>query len=241
MKAPASEQKRLLQLHDLDTKLLRVSHELRTLEAYREMEENKKILKTRLAQLHEAKSEESDARRALAKAEEDVETLRERTIVQRNRLDSGQGSAKELQNIASEIEHLVVRQSNLDDVALEAMDTFESASDKVTKIEEAISDLEKRNEELESQGGVEAQKLKEEIARLREERTNLASNIDSELVETYETLRSTTGGAGVVALEGVRAKGMELEFNAIELNAIRTAQEDDVIISEEHELILVRL
>lgn len=241
MKAPASDQLALLDLQDLDSQLARLRHELRSLPAFKRITEIKTELSGLGQKLTVAKSAQNDAKKALAKAEDDVEEVRNRTILQRSRLDSGQGGPKELQNIAAEIDHLVLRQASLEDIALETMEACDAASDQVQGLLEKEESLQDEKAQLQASGESESAALHKQIDEISEKREKLADSLHDELVETYNELRESTGGAGVVALRGVRSEGTELQFNSAELNRIRTAQPDDVIVSEEHEVILVRL
>ncbi|GMA34100.1 hypothetical protein GCM10025876_03040 [Demequina litorisediminis] len=69
----------------------------------------------------------SDLRREVTKAEDDVQAVRQRADRDRSRLESGTGSAKDLQALQSELEVLARRQSALEDVEIEAMERLETA------------------------------------------------------------------------------------------------------------------
>ena len=70
----------------------------------------------------------SDLGRERARAERDVEQVRQRIDRDRSRLDGGQVSAaRELSNLQSEIESLLRRQSDLEEVVLDAMERRETA------------------------------------------------------------------------------------------------------------------
>ena len=57
-----------------------------------------------------------DVQRELVKSEQDVQLVRDRAVRNQARLDSGQGSAKELQALQHELQSLARRQSELEDV-----------------------------------------------------------------------------------------------------------------------------
>ncbi len=66
---------------------------------------------------------EGDLKREQAKADADVEQVRSRIARDRSRLDAGQvNSPRELENLQSEIESLLRRQSDLEDVELDVME-----------------------------------------------------------------------------------------------------------------------
>lgn len=241
MKAPAADQLRLLDLQELDTALARVNHQLRVLPSAAKVEELQGAAQGLRGELASATSAQTDAKRALDKAEDDVAKVQERAAKQRERLDAGAGGPKELEAIQHELGQLATRQSELEDVALEALEAFEASQAKVAQIEGDIAQNEADLEKYRELASAEAAELSGQREDLATQRADLAGGIDADLLEEYEAARAATGGRGVVALRGVRAEGTELEFSAAELSRIRTAAPDDVLISEEHEVILVRL
>jgi predicted nucleic acid-binding Zn-ribbon protein len=119
VKASPEAQLRLLELADFDAELSRLDHRRRTLP---EIEEADRI-EGRDRELHDEivalEAEEKDFGREQGKAEADVEQVRARVDRDRKRLDGGQvSSARELENLQSEIAPLVRRQSDLEETVL---------------------------------------------------------------------------------------------------------------------------
>ena len=128
MKASPEAQQRLLELADLDAELNRLDHRRRTLP---EIEEADRI-EARDRELHDEivalDAEEKDFGREQGKAEGDVDQVRARVDRDRKRLDDGQvSSARELENLQSEIVSLERRQSDLEEIVLDVMERRESA------------------------------------------------------------------------------------------------------------------
>ena len=128
MKASPEAQLRLLELADLDAELSRLDHRRRTLP---ETEEADRI-EGRDRELHDEivalDAEEKDLGREQGKAEADVEQVQARVDRDRKRLDGGQvSSARELENLQSEIASLVRRQSDLEEIVLDVMERREGA------------------------------------------------------------------------------------------------------------------
>ena len=91
----------------------------------------------------------SDLRRELAKAEADVEQVRVRAARDQARLDSGQGSPKDLQALQSELVALGRRQAELEEVELDVMERLEAhetALTEVTTAHESLADQRARVE-----------------------------------------------------------------------------------------------
>jgi len=115
-KATPQDQKRLLDLQALDTRLDQLAHKRSALAAHARIAE----LDARLADLDTAvaasRTAVGDIRREVTKAEADVQQVRDRAARDQQRLDSGQGTAKDLQALTSELASLARRQSELEEV-----------------------------------------------------------------------------------------------------------------------------
>ena len=82
-----------------------------------------------------ARTELGDIQREVAKAEADVQLVRDRAARDQARLDAGTGSAKDLQAIQHELASLVRRQSELEDVEIEVMERAEDAESAVSQLD----------------------------------------------------------------------------------------------------------
>ena len=60
------------------------------------------------------------------------------------------------------------------------------------------------------------------------------------LVDLYEKIRDTTGGAGAAALLGGACGGCNLSINTVELKRVADLADDEVVRCEECRCILVR-
>jgi len=127
VKASPEAQLRLLELADLDAELGRLDHRRRGLPEHAELsqlEQRDRELRDEVAALE---AREGDLKREQSKADADVEQVRSRISRDRVRLDAGQvNSPRELENLQSEIESLLRRQSDLEDVELDVMERLEA-------------------------------------------------------------------------------------------------------------------
>lgn len=239
--APPQEQRRLLDLQALDTRLARLAHRRRTLPVLATLAE----LAGRGEDLHraqvEARTLAADTRRELTKAEADVDQVRARAARHQATLDSGKGLSRELVALQTELAQLAERQAVLEEIELEIMERMEAAEARVAELEaqeQAIAaDVERGTAERDAAFA----EIDAEIATTRAERDEIAAQLDPELVDLYEYARSRTGGLGVLALRGHRTEGTQVDFSLSELAAIDAAGPDEVIVSEEHGYVLVRL
>jgi uncharacterized protein len=241
VKASPEAQLRLLDLADLDAELGRLDHRRRGLPEHAELsqlEQRDRELRDEVAAL-EASS--GDLKREQSKAEADVEQVTTRIARDRSRLDAGQvSSPKELENLQSEIESLLRRQSDLEDVELEVMERRENtesrlaaARDERKKVADDVQSVTARRDEILADLG-------EQSGKAADGRAAVAAEEPADLIDLYEKLRVQHGGVGAAALRRGQCQGCHLTMNTVDLNAIRAAAPDEVLRCEECRRILVR-
>lgn len=241
VKASPEAQLRLLELADLDAELGRLEHRRRGLPEHAELsglEQRDRALRDEISAL-EARA--GDLKREQAKADADVEQVRTRVTRDRTRLDAGQvSSPRELENLQSEIESLLRRQSDLEDVELDVMERLEAAQ---ARLKEAGSELAVIGTDVDAVAARRDAALAE-IAQLSDvaaqRRAAVVAEEPTDLMELYERLRAQHGGVGAAALRRGQCQGCHLTLNTVDLNAIRAAAADDVLRCEECRRILVR-
>lgn len=241
VKASPEAQLRLLDLADLDAELGRLDHRRRGLPEHAELsqlEQRDRELRDEVAALDAI---EGDLKREQGKAEADVEQVRTRITRDRARLDAGQvSSPKELESLQSEIESLLRRQSDLEDVELEVMERREAAQ---ARLAEAAEERRKVAADIESATARRDEmlaELAEQSGKAADRRTAVAAEEPADLIDLYEKLRIQHGGVGAAALRRGQCQGCHLTLNTVDLNAIRAAAPDEVLRCEECRRILVR-
>ncbi len=238
--APVADQLRLLDVQDADLRLQQARHRRETLPVTEQIRE----LAGRAADLEEDAvargTEVSDLRREVTKAEDDVQAVRLRADRDRGRLESGTGSAKDLQALQSELEVLGRRQSALEDIEIEAMERLETAEKlhgEVRSQRDAIAaDITRLSDERDEQLAA----IDAEIGDIAAERALAVEGIDAALVALYEKLRDHNGGVGAAALRGTQCLGCHMTLNPADLRQIESAAPDAVVRCEECGRILVR-
>lgn len=239
--APAADQRRLLDLQALDTRAARLAHQRRSLPVLATLAE----LDGRAEDLHrsqvEARTIASDTRRELTKAESDVEQVRVRAARHQATLDSGQGLSRELVALQGELAQLAERQSYLEEIELEVMERLEAAEARVADLDAQERSVATDVEHHTKVRDAELATIDTQATQVAAEREALAAQIDAELLDLYEYARRRTGGLGAVALRGHRTEGAQVDFSLSELAAIDAAAPEDVLLSEDHGYVLVRL
>jgi predicted nucleic acid-binding Zn-ribbon protein len=241
VKASPHAQLRLLELADIDAELGRIEHRRRGLPEHEQitaLEARDAGLRDSIASLT---AQNSDLKREQAKAEADVEQVRSRIDRDRQRLDGGLvSSPKELENLQSEVQSLLRRQSDLEEIVLDVMERREGAQ---AALDQANADRVAVGEEI---GSVIAARdatlaeLGEQSGKAEGRRGEVVGDMPADLLELYDKLRVQHGGVGAAALRQRRCQGCNLTLNTVEVNAIRSAPDDEVLRCEECRRILVR-
>ena len=241
VKASPEAQLRLLQLADLDAELGRLEHRRKSLPEHAEvsrLEGRDSALRDEITVLE---AREGDLKREQAKADADVEQVRSRIGRDRARLDAGQvSSPRELENLQSEIESLLRRQSDLEDVELDVMERLDAAQ---ARLKEAGAERVTLGADLQAVTGRRDAAVAEIAglaAQAGKRRAAVAAEEPADLLDQYERLRIQHGGVGAAALRRGQCQGCHLTLNAGDLSVIRAAAADDVVRCEECRRILVR-
>jgi uncharacterized protein len=240
VKASPEAQQRLLELADLDAELSRLDHRRRSLpeaaEAER-IEARDRELRDEIAGLE---AQETDRAREQGKAEADVEQVRSRVGRDQGRLDAGQvSSARELENLQSEIASLGRRQSDLEEIVLDVMERRETAQNRRDALAAERTALASELGEVTARRDAALAEIAEEAGKAQDRRAAVAAEEPADLMALYEKMRAQHG-VGAAALRGGRCQGCHLSLNTVDLNRIRAADPDEVLRCEECRRILVR-
>jgi predicted nucleic acid-binding Zn-ribbon protein len=169
-----------------------------------------------------------------------VEQVRKRSARDGERLDAGQGSAKELQALQSELASLAQRQSVLEDVELDVMERLEAAEARVVELATEQDDVRERLTAITAERDRVLATLDEEAEQERRGRADAAAGLPAELLSLYERIRDAHNGLGAARLYQRRCEGCRLELTPRDLAAMRAAADDAVLRCEECSRILVR-
>ena len=240
MKATPLDQERLLELQKIDTHILQAEHRRNSLPELSEISRLESEISELTTQRNELTVEQSDIKRELAKADEDVEQVRNRKKKDETRLASGTGSAKDLENLQHEIATLDRRIAELEEVELEVMVRIEETEKNVGALADQISVLASEKSALESTTNEKLVAISQELEKLQGDRKDLSSTIDGELIKLYEKIRSDRAGVGAAEIIRRRCTGCQLDLTAADVARFAATAADEVIRCEECRRILVR-
>jgi uncharacterized protein len=240
VRASPEAQLRLLELADLDAELGRLDNRRGGLPEIAELAR----LETRATELRDAivmaDTELGDLAREQSRTERDVDQVRARIDRDRSRLGAGQVSAaRELESLQSEIESLLRRQSDLEEIVLDAMERRETLQSRRDALVTEQNGLSGETAAVTARRDAAFEEIGEQAGKAGGQRTAIAADMPADLLALYEKLREQHG-VGAAALRGGRCEGCHLALHTVDLNAIRAAAPDEVVRCEECRRILVR-
>jgi len=240
VKASPEAQQRLLELADIDSELSRLDHRRRSLPEIAEAEAVEARDRELRDEISTLEAQEKDLGREQTKAEADVDQVRNRVERDRGRLDAGQvSSARELENLQSEIVSLARRQSDLEEIVLDVMERRETAQSRRDSLASEHAALAGQRDVVVARRDAALAEIAEEAGKAQDRRSGVAAGEPADLLALYERLRAQHG-VGAAALRGGRCQGCHLSLNTVDLNRIRAAAPDEVLRCEECRRILVR-
>ena len=240
MRADPFAQLKLLDVQELDSRLDALRHqaahppetaELRRLSA--EMGELRGVEGA-------LRTEVDDLTREQRKADADVEQVKARRARDQQRLDSGAGSAKDLERLQHELVSLSRRISELEDTELEVIERLETAQAGLSDVRSRLQQVAHSGRELTGVRDRRVAELQAEIEKVTRERSDAVAGLLAELLALYERLREQKGGVGAAHLRARRCEGCSLQLDSAELARIAGQPSDEVVRCEECGRILVR-
>ncbi|MDH6533062.1 putative nucleic acid-binding Zn-ribbon protein [Aurantimicrobium minutum] len=238
MKARPEDQLALLALQEHDNRITQLTHSRKNIAEQAELDAVLVTLKEFSQSLVAAQGVLEDAKIELARLEDDVRVVDERITKDKER-ESGAASAKELQALEAELASLATRKGNLEEAELIVMQNVEDAEVSVADVVVERDAIDARRAALAS--AIEARQAEIDAEHTREQfaRTELAAGLPVELIELYERQRARYGiGAALLTRRVTGGSGVEL--TSTDLDAIRAAAPDDVVICPDSSCILVR-
>lgn len=239
MKADPTRQQRLLDLQTLDTRLGQLEHQQRSLPEHDQVARSAAQVEELVSEEIKVRTAVEDVQREVARADADVQLVRDRAARDQARLDSGSGSAKDLQALQHELTSLARRQADLEEVELEVMERAEALENELGVIRRRLDAARAGLAEVTSTRDAKLAELGTEHSRVAQPRAEIAAEVGEDLLALYEKIRSASG-TGAAPLVARRCEGCRLDLNAVDLGRIRAAEPDEVLRCEECRRILVR-
>jgi predicted nucleic acid-binding Zn-ribbon protein len=237
----SSELEQLLQVQEHDTVIDQLRHRRSSLPEREQLQQLEARQAEVTATLDTVRQQRDQIVRRQTELEGELQALEARLVELDGKLYGGVITAsRELQAMAAEVESLKKRRSSLEDHTLEAMDEREPLDGEVGRLEGLLADGEAESEKLqyailEAEEGLEAEERRE-----TEVRNTLAATLPATLTEQYERIRARNGGIGAARLVGSSCSGCHLSLPAVEVDRLKKAAADAIVLCDQCGRILVR-
>jgi len=238
LSVPSEQQAKLLDLDEIDRSVARQRAAMKNLSATLHID-------TLTAAVEEIKSRRHDAfvaleniRAEFARAESDVELVEKRIATDEKRLQET-SSPKDAQGLEHELGTLLERRSNLEDIELGIMESLDEAQQHYDGLGVELASAESALGEARSQENSESTRLSGEIDALTASRVDLVASLPGELVALYERQRERYG-VGASHLRGGVSGASGVALTEADLQTIRNASADEVLLCPDSNAILIR-
>jgi predicted nucleic acid-binding Zn-ribbon protein len=238
VKAAPEHQAALLELGRIDTDLVRIAKTLRTLPAKQVATDAESDLQAARENLRLAQEDVDGFHADVTRAESDVELVDKRIAQDKERLQATT-SAKDAQGLEHELDTLMSRKSLLEDVELEVMEKLEEATVSLQEAQARVADIQARLDGALADIASQSAEFDHTKKSLLAERDTLVDGLPKDLVELYERQRERYG-VGVSELRGGISTASGVQLTELDLQHIRQAADDDVVLCPDSNAILVR-
>jgi uncharacterized protein len=212
----------LLALQDLDTHVDQERHKRANLPEREELAQLERIMSQKQQARSEVASQLAEVASRQEAAERELKATEDRVAQVNSRLYGGTVTAsRELQAMASDVEGLRKRASELEDRVLALMEEREPFDTELAELDGQLAELEARQREVLAHLSDAEAELDADIATLTAQRPKAVGAVPEQLLGTYERLKARLGGVAVARLIGGRCDGCHLTLPAVELDRIR--------------------
>ncbi|SFR78145.1 hypothetical protein SAMN05428970_2336 [Agromyces sp. CF514] len=239
MNASPADQQQLLRLQAVDTRLQQIAHRLGSLPQsapIAELATRDTAVRSRRA---EAQGALEDARAELKRIESDVAVVEARIARDSDRLQHT-SSTKDVAALDSELVSLRKRLSDLEDQELIVMERVEGAEGVVAGIDGERAAIAAETAALEVERDEASAGLVVERDGTERDRVVVAGEIPAELLAYYEQRRARGAGIGAALLRQRTCGGCTMTLTGSDLDVVRRAAPDEVLLCPECDRILVR-
>ncbi|HEX6261274.1 MAG TPA: C4-type zinc ribbon domain-containing protein [Actinomycetota bacterium] len=213
---------RILELQELDLSVDRLQARREEIESGKELAEARRRQEVLEGRLGETRMALDGVTGEQARLENDVSMLTQKAEAEERRLyDGSVANPKELESIQAELKNLRDRRSRLEDGILEQMERREQLEGGLPQLEAEVEEARARVAEIEVSSETELQDIGSALGERAGERAALVHEIDEELLDLYEDLRSKKKGVGAAALVDGVCQGCRQQLSPLELDRLK--------------------
>ncbi len=237
MKAAPEDQVILLDVQRLDNDITRIAHRISSLQKGDRLTELGKAASSLRSELAAATGDVEDSERDLARLESDTATAQAR--VERDTTMLQHANAKDAAGLQNELDSLQRRIGDLETSELEIMERLDVYRARVGDVEARLADVEASRAGLVAERDTEIQRLENDRAAATQSRADIAAKVPEDLLALYERQRARYG-FGASLLQGGVSTASGVTLTGADLQAVRRAAPDDVVLCPDSEAVLVR-
>ncbi|PCN46573.1 hypothetical protein Csp2054_16635 [Curtobacterium sp. 'Ferrero'] len=238
MKAAPEDQAILLDVQRLDNDVTRIAHRITALRKGDQLTELGTKAAALRGELAAATGLVEDAERDLARLESDTATAQAR-VERDTTLLQNVGNAKDAAGLQNELASLQRRIGDLETSELEVMEQLDGLRARVGDIEAQLAEVETARSGLVAERDAEIARLEGERRSAEQSRADVAAKVPAELLALYDRQRARYG-FGASLLQGGVSTASGVTLTNSDLQAIRAAAPDDVVLCPDSDAILVR-
>lgn len=237
MNLDKASQAALLKLSELDLEIGYLRNEIAKAIDSAELKELAEKQTTLAGELISTRTNLENFQLEIKRSEEDIRLVTERLDRDRARLNST-SSPKDAIGIQSEIDSLLKRKGDLEDIELALMQDLETAELAHDTVTEQREQLQSETEKLRSQIQVRVDELKSQGRKASADREIVLAKIPAEILKRYETLAARQVAVGQIVDRACTACRMTLTVGAID--ALNNLVEDELGSCPECQAMIVR-
>jgi predicted nucleic acid-binding Zn-ribbon protein len=238
LKAAPEVQALLLDVQALDTRLQQLEHRAATLPELSTIATLSAERDALRATVSERSGAWEDAQLELTRTEADVAVVEARVARDKERLQSS-ASVKDVAALEQELAALAKRQSDLEDIQLAVMETVDVAAAALASARADLDVVAARIAEAAVSRDAALAELDAERQETAAQRATIAEKVPAELLALYEKQRARYG-IGASLLRGGVSGASGVALNSSDMNVVRAAAPDDVLLCPDSSAILVR-
>lgn len=231
------DQKRLLEIVDLDLDLVKNANEAAKLAADTQVQAASDNALALSDQVIDARNRVGDLELDLKRSEVDLELVENRITKDKQRLETT-SSAKDAQGIEHELTSLAKRKGELEETELGVMEELETLRRELQKVADAKTQAETTLNQLRSKLGEDSSKLASARAELLAKRAGLVALLEQEVAAAYE--RKASRGLAAGRLLGRECGACRLSITATNLDEIIALPDNEVAECPNCQAYLVR-
>jgi predicted nucleic acid-binding Zn-ribbon protein len=238
LKASPDHQAHLLELQAIDTRLQQLEHRAKTVPEIAVVAGLGSDADALRVDRLSATGAVEDAKLELSRIESDVAVVEARVARDTDRLQ-GSSSVKDVAGLESELAGLKKRQLDLEEIELNVMERLEGLEAAEAEIAAKLEEVGAKIATAEAERDAALGSLAGERSHAAANRGTIAGKLPADLLALYERQRERYG-SGASLLRGGVSSASGVKLNESDMQLIRSAAPDDVLLCPDSSAILVR-